>query len=298
MSKEKIPNFQIIPSNNFKITIDYLSNEALDTELDAKEVKSGEVIESRRRKIVSSYKIYNVTDSIIQLSEFDRAVLDACITEQLADNEYSTPERIYHWLGGGHILTKEMRKAIVDSLERLASVRIEIDMETAKEKIGYGADRGKSTFKGYLMPTEYLEVKINGQLVKSAIHFLKRGVIFAVADAKNQIITCDQKLLEAPIRHSERGIALNHYIVRRTLEIRGSHEASKSNKHISPLRKVILFETMLKKCGLENATRDQRSKARKIVEKILDYEIELGVIKSYAFEFVGGGKVRSIILEL
>lgn len=298
MSKEKIPNFQIIPSNNFKITIDYLSNEALDTELGAKEVKSGEVIESRRRKIVSSYKIYNVTDSIIQLSEFDRAVLDACITEQLADNEYTTPERIYRWLGGSYNLGDEMRKAIVDSLERLASVRIEIDMETAKEKIGYGADRGKSTFKGYLMPTEYLEVKINGQLVKSAIHFLKRGVIFAVADAKNQIITCDQKLLEAPIRHSERGIALNHYIVRRTLEIRGSHEASKSNKHISPLRKVILFETMLKKCGLENATRDQRSKARKIVEKILDYEIELGVIKSYAFEFVGGGKVRSIILEL
>ena len=290
-------NIQLYLSTDFKITIDYLSNEALDTDLDAEATKTGEVIESRRKKIVSSYKIYNLTDSIVQFTEFDRAVLDACIAEQSAGNEYTTPERLYHWLGGGKNLTDEMHRAIMGSIDRLASVRIEVEMETAQKKLGYGANRSQSTFTGYLMPTEMLEIKINGQPAKSAIHFLSKGIVFSVADMKSQIITCNRNLLEAPIRHSERGIALNHYIVRRTLEIKGSHEASKSNKHIRPLRKVISFDTMLKKCGMENANRDTRRKVKKIVKEILEYEIELGAIKSYSFETVGGGKLRSITLE-
>lgn len=290
-------NVQLLPSRDFKITIDYLTDEALDTDIDANEARNGEVVESKRKNIVSTYTISNVTNSIIQLNEFDRALLNACIAEQAAGNEYTTPERLYHWLGGGKNLTDDMRNAIMRSINRLASVRIVIEMEKAQEKFGYGKDRGKTTFQGYLMPTESVEVKINGQLIKSAIHFLKRGIIFSVADMKDQIITCDQNLLAAPIRHSERGIALNHFLVRRTLEIKGSHDAHKANPRIRPLRKTILFETMLKKCGIENADRDTRFKVKKITEKILNYEVELGVIKSYSFEYVGGGKVRTITLE-
>lgn len=290
-------NIQLVPTNDFKITIDYLSDEAFGADLDAEEVKTGEVVESRRKNIVSPYKICNLSKSAIKLTEFDRAVRNACIAEQTAGNEVVTPERIYHRLGGGKNLPDNMRKSIMDSLERLASVRIEIEMEQAQEKLGTGKDRGKSTFKGYLLPIETLEVKINGQPVKSAIRFLKRGITFSVADMKNQIITCEQNLLAAPIRHSERGIALNHFLVRRTLEIKGSHEAHKANPRIRPLRKTILFETMLKKCGMENADRDTRRKVKKIVKEILEYEVELGVIKSYSFETSSGGKLRSITLE-
>ena len=293
---EKI-KIQLLPVQDFKIPIDFLSDEVFDAEFDANEIKSSEVVESRRKNIVSPYKIKNFSKSPIRLTEFDRAVRNACIAEQSAGNEYTTSERIYHRLGGGKNLTDDMRKAIMDSVWRLASVQIVIEMEKAQEKFGYGRDTGISTFRGYLMPTETLEVKINGQLVKSAIHFLKKGVIWGVADAKSQIISCDQKLLEAPIRHSERGIALNHFLVRRTLEIKGSHEAHKTNPHIRPLRKVILFETMLRKCGMENADSDTRRKVKKIIKEILEYEVELDVIKSYSFELVGGGKVRSISLE-
>ena len=295
MSKNS--NIQLLPVQDFKIPIDFLSDVTFDDELDAEETKSGKVVESRRKNIVSPYKITNFSKSVIKLTEFDRAVRNACIAEQSAGNEYTSPERIYHRLGGGHILYDDMRKAIMDSVWRLASVQIEIEMEKAQEKFGYGKDTGISTFRGYLMPTETLEVKINGQPVKSAIHFLKKGIIFGVADAKDQIITCDQNLLAAPIRHTERGIALNHFLVRRTLEIKGSHEAHKANTHIRPLHKTILFETMLRKCGLENATRRQRQQFKESAEKILKYEVELGVIKSYSFETVGGGKVRAITLD-
>ena len=290
-------NIQLYSSKNFKITIDYLSDEAFYIDLNANEVKSGEIVESRRKNIVSGYTITNVTNSIIQLTEFDRAVLNACISEQAAGNEFTTPERLFHWLGGGKNLTSDMRKAIMDSIERLASVRIEANMETVQKKIGYGKDTGISTFRNYLMPTESLEVKINGQVIKSAIHFLKKGIIFGIADMKNQIISCDQNLLAAPVRKSERGIALNHYLARRTLEIKGSHDAHKSNPHIRPLRNSISFENLLKKCGMENASLRQKQQVKETVEKILSYEVELGVIKSFAFEFADRGKIRSIILE-
>lgn len=290
-------NIQLLPVQDFKIPIDFLSDETFDAELDARKVKTGEVVESRRKNIVSPYKIINYSVSPVRLTEFDRAVRNACIAEQSAGNEFTTPERIYHRLGGGKNLYDDMRKAIMNSINRLASVRIEIEMKQAQEKFGYGKDLGTSTFCGYLMPTETLEVKINGHTVKSAIHFLNKGVTFGVADMKDQIITCEQNLLKAPIQHSERGIALNHFLVRRTLEIKGSHEAHKANPHIHPLHKTILFETMLKKCGLENADRDIRFKVKKITEKILNFLVDNGAIKSYSFETVGGGKVRSITLE-
>ena len=290
-------NIQLLPVQDFKIPIDFLSDETFDAELDARKVKTGEVVESRRKNIVSPYKIINYSVSPVRLTEFDRAVRNACIAEQSAGNEFTTPEIIYHRLGGGHKLTNDMRKAIMNSINRLASVRIEIEMKQAQEKFGYGKDMGTSMFQGYLMPTETLEVKINGQPVKSAIHFLNKGVTFGVADMKDQIISCDQNLLAAPIRHSERGIALNHFLVRRTLEIKGSHDAHKANPRIRPLHKTILFETMLRKCGMENATRRQRQQFKESAEKILKYEVELGVIKSYSFEYGGGGKVHSITLE-
>lgn len=90
--KKVFKNFQVVPVKNFKITIDYLSREALNATLNPKESKEGIVIESRSKGITSKYTIINVSTNDIKLTEFDRAVLNAAISEQTAGNEYSTPE--------------------------------------------------------------------------------------------------------------------------------------------------------------------------------------------------------------
>lgn len=257
------------PVKIFKITRDYLSHEALHTSLDAEESREGTIVESRSKGITSTYKIVNVSSNGIQLSEFDCAVLNAAISIKNAGNEFTTPEIIYRTLGGGHVLTAAMRTNIINSLERLAVVRITVDMPDAKKKLGYGIDRNKTSFTGYFMPTEHVDTKINGQLV-SSIHFLKQGIILSMSDMRDQLLTCDQALLNSPIRHSQRGITLNHYLLRRTLEIKGSHESHKSNSRVKPLRKVIAFDTMLKKCGLENLNRQERANIKKIVMTILE----------------------------
>lgn len=295
MSKDK-KSIQIYPAKNFRITIDYLSHKAFCTELAANEAKTGKVVESRRKGITSDYTIYNVSSSGAKLTEFDRAVLNAAIAEQIAGNEYTTPAILYHQLGGGHVLTRAMRKAIMDSIERLASVRINVEMEEACKELGYGVDRKKTTFKGYLLPTESLETQINGKDV-TAIHFLKRGIIFSIADMKNQMITCERDLLEAPIRHSERGIALNHYFVRRALEIKGSHGYQKSNSNVTPLRSTILFEDILEKCGFENLTRRQRQQIRETAARILQFLVDKKIVSSFEIESAETGKVWSVTIK-
>lgn len=289
-------NFQVVPVKNFKITIDYLSREALNTILNPKESKEGVVIESRSKGITSKYTIVNVSTNGIKLTEFDRAILNAAISEQSAGNEYTTPERIYHLIGGGHILYPDMRQKILDSFDRLASVRIIVEMHPdSKKKLGYDLNDKTTTYRGYLMPTESVDIRINGQHT-SSIHFLKQGIIFFIADMKDQMLTCNPNLLNSPIRHSERGIALNHYLLRRTLEIKGSHVSRKLNSRVKPLRSVITFDNLLKNCGLENCSREQRRNIKKIIETILNFFIEQNIIKAFKFE-THGQKIHSIIID-
>ena len=83
-----------------------------------------------------------------------------------------------------------MRQKILESFERLASVRIIVEMEPdSKKKLGYDLKDKSSTYRGYLLPTESVDVRINGQHT-SSIHFLKQGIIFFIADMKDQMLTC------------------------------------------------------------------------------------------------------------
>ena len=293
MGKMVVTNVKVIPSKKFKITVDALSHQTFKVTLKGNEIKDGKVVESKRKGVISEFRIFNLTSKDITLSEFDHAVLDASIAEQLEGNEYTTPEIIYRHLGGGYNLGKDMKNVIMESLENLANIRIHINMDDAQKKLGYGKDREKSFFTGYLLPTETLEVKVNGQTA-TAIHFLRRGIIFSVSDMKNQILTCDRKLLEAPIRHTERGIALNHYLLRRISEIIGSQN---SNSQTTPLKNIITFEDMLQSCNLENLNRKQQANVKNLVTSILEFFVEQNLISSFKFDTRDRGKVHGVIIE-
>ena len=293
MDKMVVTNVKVIPSKKFKITVDALSHQTFKVTLKGNEIKDGKVVESKRKGVISEFRIFNLTSKDITLSEFDHAVLDASIAEQLEGNEYTTPEIIYRHLGGGYNLSKDMKAVIMESLENLANIRIHINMDDAQKKLGYGKDREKSFFTGYLLPTETLEVKVNGQTT-TAIHFLRRGIIFSVSDMKNQILTCDKKLLEAPIRHTERGIALNHYLLRRISEIIGSQT---SNSQTTPLKNIITFEDMFQSCNLENLNRQQQANVKNLVTSILEFFVEQNLISGFKFDTRERNKVHGIIIE-
>lgn len=295
--KEENNAIQLYPADKFKIAIDYLSKKTFDSNLASGETVKTELLDSRKGNITSKVTITNESKDAVSLGEFDFAVLDACISEIDKGNEYTTAAIIFHKLGGGHVLYPQMQKAILDSLERLAKVRILIESEDAvKKNIVKSGKSGKANFRGYLLPTESLEVTINGQTV-DAIHFLNKGIIYGNADRRNQIKTCDNVLLSPSVRATQRSIAINHFLLRRTLEIKGSTKTAKTNKRVKPLRHTILLDSLYNACLDENANFRAQQQARQTVEKILDYFIEKELIKSYSFEKDKFGKVRAIILD-
>ena len=294
MSNEK--GVQQYPADNLKITIDYLSRKAFNYKLPAGQIIKDALLESRKKKVISQVTIINAGGEDVEFTEFDRAVLTICIAEQAKGNEYTTPNIIFHQLGGGHRLTAKMKKAILDSIEKLANVRILVEMEEAVGKNIVQSKNDKGSFKGYLLPTESLEATINGQDV-SAIHFLSKGIIYGVAEMKNQIITCSQNLLTPPVRATPRTVAINHYLLRRSLEIKGSKESAEKNKRVRPLRKIITLQDMCEKCGIPFDNRRARQQARETATAILKFFVENEIIKNFRFESKDG-KIYSIILDV
>lgn len=288
-------------SDSLKIPIDNLSSTAFSTELAANERKEDEILESRKKKVTSSVTIVNETGKDIQFTEFDRAVLDVCIAERASGNEFTTPRIIFHQLGGGDKLTPNMKRAILDSIERLASVRITVDMSNAVDKKIYLDPRKdigayRRIFRGYLLPTESVDASINGQDV-SAIRFLGGGILRYVADIKNQIIACPKNLLSPPVRATPRTVALNHYLLRRSLEIKGSNGRAVKRKFLKPLRRIITLQDMCEKCGIPFDDRFARRKARDTAEKILSFFVESKIIKGFHFE-EKDSKIHSIVIEI
>lgn len=239
--------------------------------------------DSRKRGLISgiTYSKKNASSGT-ELKEFDYAVLSACQTEILHGNRYTTVARLYHILGGGHVLYKNGRQDILDSLSKLATVRVKISLnkDTLKKNVIEKGEQYRfnkcQEFEGYILPLERLTVSLNGQIV-DVIHFLDGGAILNNSQARKQIISCDPNLLNAPIQKTKRNIAVNHYLLRRVFEIIGSN--SPEHKHGAKLRNIITFEHLYSRVGAKTKLDQQR--AREIAIKILDFFVEKGVIKSY-----------------
>lgn len=275
------------PSKVFKIPINLLTQKAFGTHLDGNETIETEVLESRRRNITSKVTIINKNQKEVFLSEFDYAVLNACIFEYSRGNEYTSAAIIFRYLGGNR-LTPNTRKEIEHSLEKLATVRIHVDAQNACKKGIIRDEDGSTSFSGYLLPNESLNLKLNGQVVLG-VHILSGGIISYMANLHDQIISCPIDLLQAPVKSTPRNIALNHYLLRRTLSIKGSNELAATNKHITPLCKVISFDDLYKQCGVDAKNKRQRQEVRETTEKILQFLVKNDVIADFRFVKKDGG---------
>ncbi len=191
-------------------------------------------------------------------------------------------------LGGGHVLHPKMRAAILDSIERLASIRAKICIDQNAMKKGVIPkdqqerfhQRGDYfEFNGYLLPSESISITMNGKIV-DAIHLLQGGAIMANSQARSQITTSDINLMHPPIRTTENTVSINHYLLRRSKEIIGSNDPNR--KHSKKLQKIITFENMYKRIGIADGTRKQKFDARKIALKILDFFVESNFITGYS----------------
>ena len=254
----------------FYLPIDLLSRKIFDTNLE-----NDYPCELADKTIL---KISNLRDP---LNSFDKLVLFVCLSEQAAENEFTTIRRIYQLMGGSHTLTAELKNSISSSLDKLAQVQIEIGMQESQKL--YHAD--EYSFKGAILPCERLTAKFRGQIVKETIHFLGKSPLQKVAELKKQIITCDLALLDIlNFKNNEFNFRLKFYLLERILFAKGSCDP-KRKKRVKKLQPIILFDTLFEKLNIPaDIERWKQQDIRNSIKKIMDYFKAQNLISDWRFE--------------
>ena len=293
-------NAQILPSEKIVIPLDKNFQGLFNPKYHG---ATRNIIEDKRLKIITNVKLSGAATSF---NQFDKLVFCAAISEYLAGNEVFTLRSLWHKIGGGWVLTDEMKKKFSDSIERLACTRIEIDMTAVNEKHHYTDDK-KVVLKGYLLPCESIEVKVNGQVTDGAYKFLNSAVLMEVAKLKKQFAEQPIELLDVPkVRNTESNLKIKSYLLERVTSINGSQKPRKTHisgkkkgggfnfKRTKKLKNSILMKTLREQCEISDADDKQ---AREIVAKVMDHFKKKGTIDGWNFENGVGGKTRAVKFE-
>jgi len=294
MEKERFRKIQLQKrptkhiSVNDALTVDLFSM----TDKEYRQVLSGNErkfreAETKKHGIVESrYWLEILDDERVKISnpleEFDRDILDACITEQTSGGECTTTSRIWRAITGNPEAepTPSLKKEIAERVDRLACTRIVVDISKA-HKAGIYRQDTKLKLKSFLLPCEIAETYVNGRFVESAIHFNGESPLVKLARARSgkkkksaQILTYENTLLDVTSqRNTPTTTAITNYLLRRI-------EAAKQHTN---LKRCILFDTLLARCGLTEATWRQRQETRKTIETVMKSFVEKEEIKSFEF---------------
>ena len=243
------------------------------------------IIEKKNHKkygdIVTAYYItnadgYDNTDPLIS-SDYD--VLSVCISEIEAGNMCTTPAIILRGLTGrtkaeiggtsNGAVNKDQRAAILNSIKKLMSTIIKVDLTDVNKKLGYNNGK-QEIITDTILPCHFKTEKINGQIVEDTIYFDRQSPIFKVAEERNQIIRYDVELLNVPGQNNTPlVINLKNQAIIRVFEI---------IKH--KMTPTITLDDIFKKCRITD-NRKAKEHARKYLDEFFKHLQSKGVIKSF-----------------
>lgn len=243
------------------------------------------VIEKRNHKkigrVVTKYTITNAEgyDNTDPLISFDYDVLSVCISEIENGNMCTTPAIILRGLTGrtkaeiggtsNGAVNKNQRTAILNSIEKLMSTIITVDLTDVNKSLGYN-DGKEEIITDTILPCHYKTEKINGQIVDDTIIFDRQSVLYRISDARNQIIRYDVELLDVPNQNNTPlVIIIKNYIILRIFEIK---------KH--KMTPTITLDDVFKKTRITDK-RKAKENARGYIDTCFKFWQDKGLIKSY-----------------
>lgn len=279
---EIVDNYQIIgrlaniTSPNDKLTKtlfnlpenEYLDALQHDVSIDVTEKKI------RGKKVQTHFKLKGGGKILLArpLNEFDRAVLDICISAREEGFKGITRNWLFRMLVGGksnQYPSPNQETAIIESLERLMSL-IEIDFSFTRDAMPKYND-APARFLSPILPCKILDnAIINGQLA-TLIKFTDESPLMTIARAKKQILTSPVAMRHISGQSNTPLITmLKSYVIRRVLEII-AHQ----------MTPTITFADIFNRFGIEDADRFKQRDIRKIILKIIDNLKTQGIIKSF-----------------
>ena len=241
--------------------------------LNGKSFRIKEKRNSKKNKTVYSH--INISnnddfDNLNPLDEFDRAVLGVIISEYLAGNRYTTVNIIFRALigqvGNQNVRPmKNQKQTIENSILKLMGTIVDFaGVNESLNQLHYTDKDGNKIIlkKSNLLSADFLDAKINGQLMEDVIFFKANSPLFDIADAKNQIIRYPHYLLNVPNQNNTpRIISIKKYVLRRICEI-------KLHKQLAP---TITFDDVFKKCRMTDAAREIKRDARNAIIKLFQH---------------------------
>jgi len=289
-----------IPPRDFVIPNDALAQNLFDGThtLEPNQSITLKICANSRRKLFDTVTVENTsTKNAATLTEFDRAVYDAVISEHCAGNEYFTLAKLYRDLGGSetHSLPPAMEAQIRACLNKLLNLRLKFDLSgSAKAKF----DVSSVPREGWLLDLVRTPEKINfnGTTLRP-LHFLG-SALFDLAQMRRQILRVKAESFALPVRHTAAVIAALHYVIRRVREVSGSHEYRKIGGKNRRLVPTILFEELFRRCGFQSPSRWFERDIRSLATLILDTLKAEKSILAWEFGYSERKKITSIILQL
>ena len=198
-----------------------------------------------------------------ELRPYDQEVHDA-ITSQYVEggNEYITDSMIFDTISGkeGATLNPKQREAISNAITKLMFSHVKIDASEEAKKFGLE----KFVYDGYLLPAERVTVSLNGTITE-CIHLFRTPPLYDYAEKRKQIGRMDVKLLNSPVNKNEETIALQGYLYRRILSMKGSSKLSPTIKYDTVYKQLEITATS------DGALRKKKLKVRETVKKILEF---------------------------
>ena len=180
--------------------------------------------------------------------------------------------KIRREIGGTHngIVNPDQRFFILNSIKKLMTTVIEIDLTEVNQKLGYN-DGKQEKIKSAILPCYYKTEKINGQIVQDTIYFDRQSPIFKIADERNQIIRYDVELLNVLNQNNTPlVITIKNYVILRVMEIK---------KH--KMTPTITLDDVFKKARISDASKWKKQDARNAIDEFLKHLQNKKVIKSY-----------------
>lgn len=267
-----------------------------------KDLENGEqfgVVEKIRRdkksgkytKIISGYTLQ--TDEgftfIAPLDEYDRAVLNVCVTEYANGAEYITLAALQRGVSGKNCKSEKCTRTyknqyarLKQAIDKLMASQYDPDILQAFEKLDY--EGAENIQKAQILPAERLEKIVGGKPVE-VLHFLDASPLYKIAKIKGQLLTYNAELLDVPCQQNTTLIVmLKNYSLRRVLEC---------INHKKQFKPILKLDDIFTKCRIADASRVIKLRAREYIDVFFKHLQEKSVIKS--FEWIKkGNKFYSI----
>lgn len=262
-----------------------------DPEHDFSEARNINVGGKGKEVLISLQSFVSVAEQLLPatLTPYDGEVMNGVCTLLENGQYYFTDGQVYEAFTGKTTKSKTALEKVNQSIRKMRHTDINLNWAAHARQKGLDLPDDFTCVVGkYLLPVDYYDFSLNGQVVKG-YKLIQVPALYEYAKAVKQLQTINnRKLLDVGISNTEDTITIKNYLLRRIGSMKNPH---------SKISNTILFDTVFKACGLEV---NRKEKGRKVsaIRTMLDTWIKQGYIKAYEEKTEKNREITGVIISV